>query len=91
MASLGTTFISVLVYFAAKQSLDPSNPLTITSNDVTINTLKSGSTMASGSISTFTKAQSDLIASKISSELVGVQLENGYSIISVESNTVIPE
>jgi hypothetical protein len=90
MVSLGTTFLSVLVDFAANRSVDPAKPLTITTNDVTINKLRSGSTVASGSISTFTKAQSDMLTSKISTDLVGIQLEKGYSIISVESTTVTP-
>jgi hypothetical protein len=90
MVSLGTTFLSVLVDFAVNRSVDPEKPLTITTNDVTINRLRSGSTVASGSISTFTKAQSDMLTSKISTDLLGIQLEKGYSIISVESTTVTP-
>ena len=72
MVALGRTFLSVLVDFAAKRSVDPANPFTITSNDLTIRQLKAGSTVVSGSISTFTKTQSDLISSKISADLVGV-------------------
>lgn len=74
MVALGRTFLSVMVDFAAKRSVDPTNPFTITSNDVTIRQLKTGSTIVSGSISTFNKAQSDLISSKISTDLIGVQL-----------------
>lgn len=74
MVSLGRTFLSVLVDFAAKWSVDPTNPFTITRNDVTLRGLKAGSTVVSGSISTFTKGQSDMISSKISSDLVGTQL-----------------
>jgi hypothetical protein len=72
MVSLGRTFLSVLVDFAAQTSVDPANPFMITSNDVTIRKLSAGSTVVSGSISTFTKAQSDLISSKITTELVGI-------------------
>lgn len=71
--------------------MDPANPLKLSSRDITINMLKSGSTVTSGSISTFTQAQSDLIAAKIGSQLVGVQLEKGYSIIAVESKIVVPD
>lgn len=90
MAGLTRTFLGVLIDFATKYSLDSANPLAITGNDITLNKLKQGSAVTSGSISTYTQAQSDQIAVRMSSELAGTQLENGYSIIAVESNVVVP-
>jgi len=88
---LSRTFVVVLQETAKKFSLDPANPLVLSSDDIVVKRIKKGSAIIEGGASTGSPEQSALLANAFATTLVGTELEEGFTIIGVEVSQVAPE
>lgn len=87
---LARTFVVVLQETAKKFSLDPANPLVLTSDDIVVKRIRNGSAIIEGGVSTGSPEQSAILANAFATTLVGTELEEGFTIIGVEVRQVTP-
>ena len=62
---IARTFLSLLIEVAEKASVNPNNPLKLTSDDITLKNIKKGSAILEGAMSTGDASQSTALASSL--------------------------
>lgn len=72
IALLIRSFILILIDSARKASVDPNNPLILTTDDITLKDIRKGSAILEGAMSTGDASQSNAIASGLSTSLKGI-------------------